>query len=125
MVVDYAPLNQQTDIDQYPLPRIDELIDQVSRSARYFSKLDMHSGFHQIRVVPEHVPRTAFKTKYGTFQYLVMPFGLCNAPATFQRTMDKLIESFHDFAGMYVDYLLVFSDTLEDHLVHLRQFSKR
>ena len=74
-----------------------------------FSKLDLHSGFHQIRLVPEHVPRTAFKTKYGTFQYKVMPFGLCNAPATFQRTMDLVFGKLRDIVGVYMDDVLVLS----------------
>ena len=123
MVVDFSQLNAQTIVDQYPLPRIDELIDQIG-SAKVFSTLDLHSGFHQIRVHPDHVSRTAFKTKFGTFQYLVMPFGLCNAPATFQRTMDKLINDFRTFAGMYIDDLLIFSATLDDHVKHLEHISE-
>ena len=78
MVVDYRPINKLTVVDKYPLPRIDEMLDRVGNAA-YFSKLDLHSGFHQIRVHPDHVERTAFRTKYGTFAYKVMPFGLCNA----------------------------------------------
>ena len=82
MCVDYRPLNAITVEDQYPLPRIEELIDQVGK-ARVFTKMELNSGFHQIRVYPEHVQRTAFKTMYGTYQYKVMPFGLCNAPKRF------------------------------------------
>ena len=88
---------------------IEELIDQVGK-ARVFTKMDLHSGFHQIRVYPEHVPRTAFKTKYGTYQYKVMPFGLCNAPATFQRTMNLVFGDLRDFVGVYMDDILVFSE---------------
>ena len=120
MCVDYRPLNAITIIDQYPLPRIEELIDQVGSTAKFFSKLDLHSGFHQIRLLPEDVPKTAFKTKYGTFQYKVMPFGLCNAPATFQRTMDLVFGQLRDFVGVYMDDVLIFSNTLEEHVKHLR-----
>ena len=120
MCVDYRPLNALTVIDQYPLPRIEELIDHVGSTAKFFSKLDLHSGFHQIRLIPEDIPKTAFKTKYGTFQYKVMPFGLCNAPATFQRTMDLVFGSLREFVGVYMDDVLVFSNTLAEHVEHLR-----
>ena len=120
LCVDYRPLNAITVVDQYPLPRIEELIDQVGSTAKFFSKLDLHSGFHQIRLKSEDVHKTAFKTKYGTFQYRVMPFGLCNAPATFQRTMDLVFGSLRQFVGVYMDDVLVFSNTLDDHLDHLR-----
>ena len=107
LCVDYRPQNAISVVDQNRLHRIDELIDQVHR-ARYFAKLDLHRGFHQIRVQPEHIPSTAFCTKYVLYQYRVMPFGLCNAPATFQRTMCMLTSDYRDFAGMYIDVLLVF-----------------
>ena len=81
LCVDFRPLNAITVVDDYPLPRIGEMIDQVGK-ATIFSKLDLHSGFHQIRVVEEDIPKTAFKTKFGSYHYKVMPFGLCNAPAT-------------------------------------------
>ena len=80
--MDYGPLNAITVADVYPLPGIDEMIDKAVGS-RWFSKIDLHAGFHQIRVHEAHVERTAFKTKYGTDQFKVMPAGLCNAPATF------------------------------------------
>ena len=110
LCVDYRPLKAITVTDVYPLPRIDEMIDRAWKS-KYFSKLDLHSGFHQIRIVPEHRESTAFKTKYGTFQWKVMPFGLCNAPATFQRTMDFVLEVLREFCGPYVDDILVNTDT--------------
>ena len=124
MCVDYRHLNAITVLDQYPLPRIEELIDQVGRS-HYFSKLDLHSGFHQIRGHPAHILRTAFKTKYGTFQFKVMPFGLCNAPATFQRTMDLIFGDLREIAGAYMDDVLIFSQTLEDHIRDLRIVYKK
>ncbi|MGV0951482.1 MAG: dUTP diphosphatase, partial [Azonexus sp.] len=120
MVVDYRPINKLTLVDKYPLPRIDEMLDQVGDS-RYFSKLDLHSGFHQIRVAPEHVERTAFRTKYGTFAFQVMPFGLCNAPATFQKTMNYVFQDLRKFAGAYIDDILVFTKTLDEHIQALRQ----
>ena len=120
MVVDYRPINKLTLVDKYPLPRIDEMLDQVG-DACYFSKLDLHSGFHQIRVAPEHVERTAFRTKYGTFAFQVMPFGLCNAPATFQKTMNYIFQDLRKFAGAYIDDILVFNKNLPEHLSALRQ----
>ena len=108
MCVDYRPLNAITITDQYPLPRIEELIDQVGK-AKYFTKLDLHSGFHQIRVYEDHIPRTAFKTKYGTFQFKVMPFVLCNAPATFQRTMDLVFQDLRQFVGIYGRFANLFT----------------
>ena len=110
LCVDYRPLNAITVADVYPLPRIDEMIDNAGK-AKWFTKMDLHSGFHQIRLHPSHIERTAFKTKYGTYQYRVMPFGLCNAPATFQRTMDFVLQYLKDFAGAYVDDILVHTDT--------------
>jgi hypothetical protein len=119
LCVDYRPLNAITVVDTYPLPRIDEMID-FAGGARIYSKLDLHAGFHQIRIHPEHVGRTAFKTKYGTYQWRVMPFGLCNAPSTFQRTMDLLLTEFREFMGAYVDDILVHTNTMEEHLSALR-----
>ena len=82
LCIDYPALNNITLKDKYPLPRIDELLDNMA-GAEYFTKMDLQQGYHQIRVKPEHVPRTAFQTKFGSFQFRVMPFGLCNAPSTF------------------------------------------
>ena len=123
LCVDYRHLNAITVTDVYPLPRIDELIDAAWKS-KCFSKLDLHSGFHQIRIHPGHVERTAFKTKYGTFQFRVMPFGLCNAPATFQRTMDFLIQELREFCRAFVDDILVNSDTKEEQVEMLRELYK-
>ena len=85
------------------------------RESTIFTKMDLRSGFYQILVYPEHRERTAFQTRWGTFQYCVMPFGLCNAPATFQRTMNSLLQEFHGFCEVYIDDIVVHSRTLEDH----------
>ena len=102
----------------YPIPRIDECLDSMIGS-RVFTKMDLRSGFHQIQVVPEHRERTAFQTRYGSFQFRVMPFGLCNAPATFQRTMNLLLQEFAFFCTIYIDDIVVHSATEADHERHL------
>ena len=121
---DYRALNKQTIKDRYPLPRIDDLLDRLRR-AKYFSKIDLKSGYNQIQVLEEHVHKTAFKTRYGNYECLVMPFGLCNAPGTFQRLMNDLFRPFLDrFVIVYLDDILIFSETLEEHQQHVSQVLK-
>ena len=116
--MDYRRLNDLPQKVMYPMQRIDECIDHM-REATVFTKMDLRSGFHQILVIPEHKERTAFQTRWGTFQYCVMPFGLCYAPATLQRTMNALLQEFHAFCEAYVDDIVVYSKTLEEHAKHL------
>ncbi|KAJ9515863.1 hypothetical protein QJQ45_008753 [Haematococcus lacustris] len=122
MCIDYRALNKRTVRDRYPLPRIDDLLDQV-RGKKVFSSLDLQSGYHQIRITPEDVPKTAFLTPMGQFQYKVLCFGLCNAPATFQKTMNRIFEPMIKAGSVlvYLDDILVMSNTPEEHVQHLRQ----
>ena len=122
--IDYRQLNSITKADTYPLPRIDDLLDQLGQ-CRYFSTLDLASGYWQIRMSPTSREKTAFVTPQGLYEFCVMPFGLTNAPAVFQRLMQQLVTGLNpaagpDFVVVYIDDILVFSPTLEQHLHHLR-----
>lgn len=119
-VIDYRALNRITKHNNAPIPRTDEMFDRLGQ-AQYFSKLDLKTGFHQIRIAPEDIEKTAFKTKYGHFEFLVMPMGLRNAPATFQALMNSIFrDCIDDFVVIYLDDILIFSASKEEHLKHLR-----
>jgi len=122
LCVDYRALNKITRKDKYPLPRIDEQLDAM-RDSSFFTKLDLISGYHQLRVYKDHVYRTAFTTKFGTYQFKVLPFGLTNAPATFQRLMNELMTDYlrENFVKVYLDDIVIHSRDLNAHADHLRR----
>jgi hypothetical protein len=120
MCVDYRPLNEVTIKNKYPLPRIYILFDQLTR-ARVFSKIDLRSGYHQIRIRPEDIPKTAFTTQYRLFEYLVMSFGLTNAPAHFTYLMNSVfMPELDKFVVVFIDVILIYSKNEEEHAQHLR-----
>lgn len=124
-VVDYRMLNKITKKNRTPTPRSDEMFDILGGS-KYFTKIDLKTGFHQIRVKPEDVEKTAFQTKYGQYEYLVLPMGLCNAPATFTTMMNTVLNGYIDrFCTVYLDDILIFSKTAKDHRVHVKQVLER
>ncbi|GJU42564.1 putative reverse transcriptase domain-containing protein [Tanacetum coccineum] len=120
MFMDYKELNKLTIKSCYPLPRIDDLFDQLQRS-QYFSKIDLRFGYHQLRVHEDNIPKTAFRTQYGHFKFTVMPFGLTNTPTAFMDLMNRVCRPYLDkFMIVFIDDILIYSKTWEEHEVHLR-----
>jgi hypothetical protein len=120
LCVDYRPLNAITIKNKYPLPRIDILFDQLV-GAQVFSKTDLCSGYHQIKIHAEDIPKTAFSTRYDLYEYLVMSFGLTNAPAQFMYLMNSVfITELDKFVMVFIDDILVYSKNMEEHEEHLR-----
>jgi len=115
LYVDYRKLNSISNVDPYPMPRIDELIDRLGQ-AKFITTLDLTKGYWQVPVAQSAQDRTAFTTPFGLYQFKVMPFGLQGAPATFQRLMDRLLRGLEDFTGAYLDDLVIFSSTWEEHI---------
>ena len=120
LCIDYRQLNRVTIRNQYPLPRIDELFDQLQGS-RVYSKIDLRSGYHRLRVWESDVPKTAFRTRYGHYEFLVMPFGLTNAPTAFMDLMNRVFQPYLDrFIIIFIVDILVYSGSSEEHSEHLR-----
>ncbi|GKD41741.1 putative nucleotidyltransferase, ribonuclease H [Tanacetum coccineum] len=120
MCIDYRELNKMTIKNHYPLPRIDDLFDQI-QGVHYFSKIDLRSTYHQLRVQDDDISKTAFRTRYGHFEFTVMPFGLTNALAVFIVLMNRVCKLYLDkFVIVFIDDILIYSKTKEDHENHLR-----
>nr|GEW01824.1 putative reverse transcriptase domain-containing protein [Tanacetum cinerariifolium] len=120
LCIDYRELNKLTIKNRYPLLRIDELFDQL-QGARYFSKIDLRLSYHQLRVHEDNIPKTTFRTRYRHFEFMVIPFGLTNAPAVFMDLMNRVCKPYLDkFVIVFTDDILIYSKTKEDHEVHLK-----
>jgi hypothetical protein len=120
MCVDYRPLNAVTMKNKYPLPRIDALFDQLAR-AKVFSKFDLWLGYHQIKIRLQDIPKTTFSTRYGLYEYLVMSFGLTNAPAFFMYLMNLAFMPEPDkFVVVFINDILIYSKNEEEHAQHIR-----
>ena len=121
MCVNFYALNKIKVKNPYPLPRIDDFVDKL-RYEKYFTKLDIRSGCHQVRIAKEDFLKNAFKTKQGLYDWLVMPFCLTNAPATFMRVMNDLLRPFlDDFFIVYLDDVLILNKSRDEHVMHVKK----
>jgi hypothetical protein len=122
MCIDYRALNEVTIKNKYPMPRIEDLFDQL-RGASVFSKIDLRSGYHQLRIRPSDVSKTTFTTKYGLFEFIVMSFGLTNVPTFFMYLMNNVfsMDYLDKFVVVFIDDILIYSQSEEEHADHLRK----
>jgi hypothetical protein len=119
LCVDYRALNEVTIKNKYPLPRIDDLFDQL-KGAKYFSKIDLRSGYFQLKIRESDIPKTAFVTRYGLFEFTVMSFGLTNAPAYFMNLINKVfMDELDKFVVVFIDDILIYSKSAQEHEQHL------
>jgi hypothetical protein len=119
LCIDYRQLNKETIKNQYLLPRIDDLFDQM-KGATVFSKIDLRSGYHQLWIKEDDIPKTTFKTRFGHYKFIVLPFGLMNAPGVFMSLMNGVFREYLDkFVQVFIDDILIYSRTMEEHDEHL------
>ena len=120
MCIDYMQLNKVTIKNKYPLPRIDDLFDQL-QGACTFSKINLRSGYHQLKIRATDVPKTVFRTRYGHYEFVVISFGLTNAPAAFMSLMNGIFKPYLDlFVIVFIDDILIYSKSKKEHEEHLR-----
>jgi hypothetical protein len=120
LCIDYRQLNKATIKNQYPSPRIDDLFDQM-KGVTVFSKIDLRSGYHQLRIKEDDIPKTAFKMRFGYYEFTVLPFVLTNAPGVFMSLMNGVFHEYLDkFVQVFIDDILIYSRMTEEHDEHLR-----
>ena len=122
--MDYRKLNGTSQLDRYPMPQIDELTDRLGK-ARFITTLDLTKGYWQVPLTARACSKTAFVTPFGLYQFRVMPFGLQGAPATFQRLMDRVLRGLDQFAAAYLDDVVIFSSSWDEHLTHVKKVLAR